>query len=138
MAPLVETTWALEWRAMRSNRLGRSLPASGSISVPAGGLWLSACLALVLVLLPAAAQTQQAESPAEAVGDLSDTTASETQTSQDESGLNVEDSVTNNGSENSETEIKPIDSVDTARPSLDYEPTETISEDSSVSFPVDI
>jgi len=33
---------------------------------------------------------------------------------------------------------EPIDNIDTARPSLDYEPSETISEDSSVSFPVDI
>ncbi len=31
-----------------------------------------------------------------------------------------------------------IESAATGRPSLDYEPSESISEDSSVSFPVDI
>ena len=32
----------------------------------------------------------------------------------------------------------PLEAPDGARPTLDYEPSETISEDSSVSFPVDI
>ena len=32
----------------------------------------------------------------------------------------------------------PIENADTAKPSLKYEPSERISEDSSVSFPVDI
>ncbi len=36
-----------------------------------------------------------------------------------------------------ETEA-PLEAPEGARPTLDYEPSETISEDSSVSFPVDI
>lgn len=35
-------------------------------------------------------------------------------------------------------EEQAIEAATTARPTLDYEPTESISEDSSVSFPVDI
>lgn len=38
----------------------------------------------------------------------------------------------------SEPQESPHGSVSGARPSLDYEPTEAISEDRSVSFPVDI
>ena len=102
----------------------------------AGSLRLIACLALALV--PAAARSQQAESPTAAVRDLSAAEASADSTSPEEPGSHGGDSVANSAFENPETEVTPIDNVDTARPSLDYEPTEAISEDSSVSFPVDI
>lgn len=41
-------------------------------------------------------------------------------------------------SESERAEEPAIEAATTARPTLDYEPTESISEDSSVSFPVDI
>ena len=128
--------WALEWHAMRSNRRSTSLISRTGKDKLAGRLGLIACLAWVLV--PAGAHSQQAESPTVAARDLPAAEASVDSTSPEAPGSNGRDSVANNAFENPETEVTPIDNVDTARPSLDYEPTETISEDSSVSFPVDI
>lgn len=48
-----------------------------------------------------------------------------------------QDTVTD-GPEPENTVEETIESAATGRPTLDYEPTESISEDSSVSFPVDI
>lgn len=47
-------------------------------------------------------------------------------------------SSTNDINADQSTPEPPIENAATARPSLKYEPSERISEDSSVSFPVDI
>ena len=101
-----------------------------------GSLGLIACLAWVLV--PVAAKGQQAESTTAAVGDLSAAEASVTNALPEAPDTNKEDRVTNRSAESTDTKPEAIENSDTARPSLDYEPTETISEDSSVSFPVDL
>jgi hypothetical protein len=55
-----------------------------------------------------------------------------------EASTRVTPSPTNDTNSDQSTPEPPIENAATAKPSLKYEPTERISEDSSVSFPVDI
>ena len=53
-------------------------------------------------------------------------------------GAGAESSSTDETSSSQNPQEAPIENAATAKPSLKYEPSERISEDSSVSFPVDI
>lgn len=55
-----------------------------------------------------------------------------------QSAAGAESSSTDAASARQNPQEPPIENADTAKPSLKYEPSERISEDSSVSFPVDI
>ena len=56
----------------------------------------------------------------------------------DEASSKTAPSSTNDINTDQSTPEPPIENAATAQPSLKYEPSERISEDSSVSFPVDI
>ena len=58
--------------------------------------------------------------------------------SMNEASTRVTPSPTNDTNSDQSTPEPPIENAATAQPSLKYEPSERISEDSSVSFPVDI
>ena len=55
-----------------------------------------------------------------------------------QSAAGAESSSTDETSSSQNPQEPPIENAATAKPSLKYEPSERISEDSSVSFPVDI
>ena len=55
-----------------------------------------------------------------------------------QSAAGAESSSTDETSSSQNPQEAPIENAATAKPSLKYEPSERISEDSSVSFPVDI
>ena len=57
---------------------------------------------------------------------------------QSTAGAGAESSSTDETSSSQNPQEPPIENAATAKPSLKYEPSERISEDSSVSFPVDI
>ena len=113
MAHQDETTWDSGLHVMRNKKLT-----------------LQRCLWLVAFLIIAlsrafAAEDGTSEAP------LLDAPSAAPSTSTAASATSGADSSQN-------TPEPPIENAATARPSLKYEPSERISEDSSVSFPVDI
>lgn len=105
------------------------------------------CVALSLQAGPALAQhTETTTNPAgpsasAASAPIAPVSASPTSapaSAGDVSGPSISAAAESNTTETSDALSNSLNNSPAARPSLDYEPTETISEDSSVSFPVDI
>ena len=91
-------------------------------------LWLTALLVGALGY-PLSAQEAAPETPIQEAAP---------ETPIDEASSKTAPSSTNDINTDQSTPEPPIENAATAQPSLKYEPSERISEDSSVSFPVDI
>jgi hypothetical protein len=109
MAHQDETTWDSGLHVMRNKKLT-----------------LQRCLWLVAFLIIALSRSFAAEDGT-SEAPLLDAPSTSTATS-----------ATSGADSSQNTPEPPIENAATARPSLKYEPSERISEDSSVSFPVDI
>lgn len=130
MAPRAEMTWAFGLRAMLNKR-GRHIIKKLQYTYTATGV----CRRVVLGVGVAISTTLFTPGlPAqEAVPSQAPVDAATVQDTVAEQGAVAEQKA-----EQQRADEAPLEVTPTAKPTLDYVPSETISEDSSVSFPVDI